>query len=238
MAPSTNHKFLVVCTSFSHNPNGEKYFGNFLPEIAVPYYFLKSRGFAVELCSVQGGKIPLDPLSVEIMSNYPYCQQYLSEKPGDNVRSVDEVLKEDLSNVVGIHFPGGCGPVFDMLHNKPIHDLIRKVYEKNGGLVSAVCHGQAALVHATLSDSTPLILDKRCTAWTNAEDKKLGTYGTLPIQIEDELRKAGGVFIEGPAPLWPHVVCDGRLITAPQPESLVEMVWVIMKVLQEGVLKA
>jgi putative intracellular protease/amidase len=48
--------------------------------------------------------------------------------------------------------------------------VIRRIYEA-GGIVSAICHGPAALVNAALSDGTYLVAGKRVASFTDQEEE-------------------------------------------------------------------
>lgn len=59
--------------------------------------------------------------------------------------------------------------MFDLATDTKSQQLIREFYEA-GKVVSAVCHGPAALVNVKLSDGSLLIKDQPLTAFSNAEE--------------------------------------------------------------------
>ncbi|WP_260603478.1 type 1 glutamine amidotransferase domain-containing protein, partial [Enterobacter hormaechei] len=95
--------------------------------------------------------------------------------------------------------------------------IIREVYESDG-IVSAVCHGPAALVDAKLSSGEYLVKGKNVAAFTNKEEEEVHTTDVVPYLLETALREHGALHHE--APNWSeNVVTDGRLITGQNPAS-------------------
>lgn len=58
--------------------------------------------------------------------------------------------------------------MYDLSNSSVSHDIVREFYE-SGKIVSAVCHGPAALVNVKLSDGTYLIKGQKTTGFSNAE---------------------------------------------------------------------
>ena len=118
-------------------------------------------------------------------------------------------------------FVGGFGTLFDFSDNLDIQRLIRDVYE-SGGIVSAVCNGPSALINSKYHDGTSFIKGKKVTCYSNAERenwfKESGDTKPVPFFCEDELKKAGAIFLDGGI-RQEHVVVDGRLVTGQNPAS-------------------
>ena len=92
-----------------------------------------------------------------------------------------------------------------------------KVYEQ-GGVVSAVCHGPAALLGIRLDDGTPLVSGKRVTGFTNDEESAVGLSDVVPFLLEDALIGLGASFEA--APKWrSKIVVSERLVTGQNPAS-------------------
>lgn len=95
--------------------------------------------------------------------------------------------------------------------------IIREVYENNG-IVSAVCHGPAALVDARLSNGQYLVNGKNVAAFTNKEEDAVQGTAIVPFLLETALIEHGAKHHE--APNWAeNVIVDGRLITGQNPAS-------------------
>lgn len=61
-------------------------------------------------------------------------------------------------------------------------------------MVSAVCHGPAALVNATGADGKSIFNDKAFTGLSNAEESQLGAEQEVPFSLEDKIVSQGGKF--------------------------------------------
>ena len=114
-------------------------------------------------------------------------------------------------------FAGGSGPMWDFPNNADISRVSAAIYENNG-IVSAVCHGTAALVDLRLSNGKLLAEGRRVSAFTNEEEASLGTTEIVPFLLQDKMADIGALHIPGQA--WQeNVVIDGRLVTGQNPAS-------------------
>jgi putative intracellular protease/amidase len=98
-----------------------------------------------------------------------------------------------------------------------VQKFIREIWEA-GGIVSAVCHGPAALVNAKLSDGSYLVVGKRIAAFTDEEEAEVKYTKVVPYLLASTLKQRGA--LHQPAPNWTeNVVTDGHLITGQNPAS-------------------
>ncbi len=138
-----------------------------LNEAAHPLVKLQAAGIAVEFTPINGGEPPLDGL--EDM-NDPIIARYWTDvdfrQAMAHTKAIAEINPSDYS---AIFFAGGHGTMWDFPDNVDVHRAIREIYE-NGGIVSAVCHGPAALVNVRLSDGSLLIADKNVASFTDDEE--------------------------------------------------------------------
>jgi len=111
--------------------------------------------------------------------------------------------------------------MFDLATDSTSHQMIREFWEA-GRIVSAVCHGPAALINAKLSDGSYLIANAPVTGFSNAEEDTVGLTSAMPFKLEDELNKNSGGKFEKASEQWGVKVVvakDGRLITGQNPAS-------------------
>lgn len=109
--------------------------------------------------------------------------------------------------------------MFDLATDSTSHQVIREFWEA-GKVVSAVCHGPAALANVKLSDGSYLVNGSEVTGFTNSEEDAAGLSSVMPFLLETRLREHGGKFEK--ADDWaPYVVIgkEGRLITGQNPAS-------------------
>ena len=107
--------------------------------------------------------------------------------------------------------------MWDFPNNKHINRIAAAIYE-NKGIVSAICHGPAALIDIKLSNGKYLVSGRRIAAFTNEEEEDLKQVHILPFLLQDKLIERGAQHIYG-KPWKENVVVDGRLITGQNPAS-------------------
>ncbi len=124
--------------------------------------------------------------------------------------------------------------MFDLATDTTSQTIIREFYESSR-IVSAVCHGPAALVNVKLSDDTYLLADQPVTGFSNAEEDVFGGTSVMPFSLEDELNKnSKGKFEKAKENFGECVVVgrDGRLITGQNPASAERMAEVLLRKIQ------
>jgi len=111
--------------------------------------------------------------------------------------------------------------MFDLATDATSHKLINEFYAHNK-IVSAVCHGPAALVNVKLPSGAYLLDGQPVTGFSNAEEESVGLMPVVPFKLEDALNKAsGGHYRKADKDWGPKVVVasNGRLITGQNPAS-------------------
>ncbi|MFB8796299.1 MAG: hypothetical protein U7126_19240 [Microcoleus sp.] len=81
----------------------------------------------------------------------------------------------------------------DFADRQELAGIAAAIYEA-GGIVSAVCHGPAALVNLKLSDGAYLVANKTVAAFTNEEEAAVGLTDIVPFLLESKLIEAGDHF--------------------------------------------
>jgi putative intracellular protease/amidase len=208
-------KALIVTTSHDELGDGGKETGVFGSELTVPYYAFLDGGMSVDVASIQGGEIPIDPSSFMWFLETPSDKRY-QEDPDfkarvKNSKKIDDI---DFTKYDIIFFAGGWGAAYDLGRSQT---LGRKVSEAWGAgkVVGGVCHGPLGLLLAKDETGEPLVKGRRLTAVTDRQVEQLGISMT-PQHPERELKSAGAVFESETAirdMFANHVVVDGRLVT-------------------------
>ena len=225
-------KVLILVTSHAILGNTGKPTGYYLPEVSHPYFELIENGIEVEIASPKGGEAPVDAGSLDLTDERNETMWTADEHRSklQNTLAISDVNPADYD---GVLFAGGHGTMWDFRGNKDIQNLIRKVYENNG-IVSAVCHGPAALVDVQLSNGEYLVAGKSITGFSNAEEDAAQLTQVMPFLLETELVANGGAYSK--AELWQeNVVVDGRIITGQNPASAKKVGLEIAKALNVNV---
>ena len=122
-----------------------------LAEVTHPLEKLQAAGISVSFASTLGGDAPLD--GMEDM-NDPVIARYWADADFRhaiaNTRRLDDVNPSDYS---AIFFAGGHGTMWDFPDSEAAQKAIMES-DATGGIISAVCHGPAALVNARRADGS------------------------------------------------------------------------------------
>jgi putative intracellular protease/amidase len=226
-------KALIITTSQDILGEKGKATGVYSSEMTVPYYEFVDNGIKVDLASIKGGKIPVEPSSVR----WPLATE------ADKRSLKDKRFKEKLNNSTKIDavnvndydlifMAGGWGASYDLGQSKVLGEKISKAYEENK-ILGSVCHGALGFLQAVDEDGNSLVRGKKMTAVTDKQIKELGITKT-PLHPETELRKAGVKFESETAlldTLANHVVRDGNIITGQNQNSGKEVANKMMKLL-------
>jgi putative intracellular protease/amidase len=111
--------------------------------------------------------------------------------------------------------------MFDLATDFVSQSLIREFYESRK-VVSAVCHGPAALVNVKLSDGTYLVSNQVVTGLSDAEEEFMQFTKDMPFLLESELRNRGAQYESADGLFGVKVVVSGKggkLITGQNPPS-------------------
>lgn len=186
-----------------------------LAEVTHPLEKLQAAGIRVEFASPQGGAAPLDGL--EDMKD-PVIARYWADADFRhaiaNTLRLDDV---DPSRYSAIFFAGGHGTMWDFPDSTAAQKAIREI-DAAGGIVSAVCHGPAALVNARRADGSFLVAGKRVAAFTNGEEEEVQSTHVVPFLLASTLVERGAHH-QSAANWANNVVADDRLITGQNPQS-------------------
>jgi len=209
-------RVLIVLTSHSELGDTGKKTGFWLPELTHPYYEFKKAGYVIDVASIQGGIAPVDPKSLEEHdeANSRFLQDAeLMAK----VFTTLPLARINPAAYQAVVFAGGSGPMWDFPNNQHVNHVASSIYQ-NGGIVSAICHGPAALVDIKLPNGEYLISGKKVASFTNEEEEDLKLTHIIPFLLQDKLIERGAKHVYG-KPWKENVVVDGRLITGQNPAS-------------------
>lgn len=207
----------MVLTSHDTLGNTGKKTGFWLEEFAAPYYVFTDAGAQVTVASPKGGQPPIDPKSDDPNNQTPAQNRFKADKKAQDVLAhtvrLDTVQAKDFDT---IFYPGGHGPLWDLVDNPISIKLIEDFYN-SGKPVAAVCHAPAVLNHVKYKGE-PIVKGKRVTGFANSEEEAVELTKIVPFLVEDELKRLGGLFEK--APDWQSfAITDGRLITGQNPAS-------------------
>jgi len=207
----SNRKILILVTSADRLPNGRPT-GVWLEEFAVPYNLLVEAGYDVTVVSPRGGKVPVDPHSLDDAAKTRQWARATAEL--ERSLPLSEVKADGFD---AVFLPGGHGTMVDFPDDGELKALLG-AFAAKAKVVAAVCHGPAGLVGVKNADGSPLVAGKTVTSFTDAEEDVAGLVAAVPFLLESKLREEGANFVTGPN--WgDHVEVDGLLVTGQNPAS-------------------
>lgn len=215
---------LIITTSHATLGEGGKATGVFGSEMTAPYYEFLDAGMAVDVASVQGGEVPIEPGSFLWFIAAPSDKRYLKDPVFQaKVKSSLKIDALDFTQYDIIFLAGGWGAAYDLGTSAVLGQKITQAWAANK-VVGGVCHGPLGLLLAKDTQGAPLVKGKHLTAVTNKQVAQLGITIT-PQHPERELRAAGALFEADTALLDPFAnltVVDGRLVTGQNQNAGVE----------------
>ena len=228
---TTSHDTLSAPGETTGKPTGV--FGS---EMTVPYYAFQEAGMSVDVASIKGGEIPIDPQSfffaVATDEDKRFKKDEKFQNKAANSLKVDDV---DFTGYDIIFLAGGWGAAYDLGASEALAQKISDAYYTEGTVIGGVCHGPLGLIKAKDHDDNLLIAGRRMTGVTDKQVKELGIDIT-PMHPETELRKAGVVFESQTAfrdIFATHVVVDdeGRFVTGQNQNSGAETAHTMMSLI-------
>ena len=208
-------KILIPVTNHATLGTTDQANGTYSPELTHALDVFLAAGLEYEIASIKGGKAPLygtdiegDAVNDAILNNEAFQNRI------NNTIPVSQVNVDDYD---AIYYPGGFGLLSDLATNQEFAALAAKHYE-DGGILSAVCHGPAALLPITLSSGEKLLANKSVTAFTREEEIDFGTINDIPFLLEESLTRNSALYSKV-QPWGVYVIEDDRVITGQNPSS-------------------
>jgi putative intracellular protease/amidase len=216
---------LIITTSHGELSPGRSRTGVFASEMTGPYYVFRDAGLQVDVASINGGAIPIDPLSfywfVETRDDKRFKGDATFQQQAGHSLKIDDV---DFTRYDIVYLAGGWGAAYDLGMSDALGARISAAW-KAGRIVGGVCHGPLGLLKAVDETGAPLVKGRRVTGVSNKQVQELGITVT-PMHPERELRAAGANYESATAfrdIFANHVVEDGRLITGQNQNAAVEV---------------
>jgi putative intracellular protease/amidase len=211
----TGKNALIITTSQAVLLPTKANTGVYASELTHAYYEFLDCGMTVDLASIKGGEIPIEPFSLR----WPLCTFDDKRMKKDKV-FLDKIrhslpiedLKPERYDLV--YIAGGWGASYDMPASETLGELISNFYSSNKP-IGAVCHGPLGLLKAKKSDGTALVKGLKLTAVTNKQLKELFAKKT-PVHPETALISAGAIYQSKKGVfdvLQNHIETSGKIVT-------------------------
>ena len=235
-------KALIIATNQAelnkHGKTGGKATGAFASEITAAYYDFIDASMQVDIASIKGGKIPIEPQSLSYFLKISEDKRFLQDPElKEKVKNSKKITDIDFTTYDIIFLAGGWGAAYDLGYSDELGQKISDAYYTGNSIIGGVCHGPLGLIRAKDKDGKLLIAGRRMTAVTDKQIRQLFITAT-PQHPETELRKAGALF-ESQSKLIDmfatHVVIDNekRFVTGQNQNSGHETAHKMMELLEK-----
>ncbi len=225
----TNGKILVVMTNHSAYPSRSDKTGLWLTELTHFYDVALAAGYEMDFVSPLGGEVPLDERSLKSIYLDKSARQHLADPAF--MQRLKTTLTPNAINPTqykAIYYTGGHGTMWDFPNNKALQNISEQIY-RQGGVVSAVCHGVGGLLPLQDENGKPLIADRTVTGFANIEETLSGIKSQVPFSLQNGLIERGAKYKEAFIPFTSYVVSDDRIITGQNPQSSKEIAEAVVK---------
>lgn len=178
-------------------------------EVVHAWDTFQAAGYAVDFVTPDGGDVPILA---------PYVGKEVEPRLQDErvmrgLRNTATPAQIDPGLYRAVYYVGGSNAMYGVAENRALQDIAMHVYERNGGVVSAVCHGTAGIVNLKLAGGQSLLAGKRITGYPEEhEDRDAAYFKEFPFLIRQTVQARGGLFhaVDGYAP---YIEVDGRVMT-------------------------
>jgi putative intracellular protease/amidase len=231
---TTSHDVLAPVGETEGDPTGVA-----ISEMTHPYYTFLDGGMDVDLASIKGGQIPIDPMTMNRVVKTTEDERFLNDSIAmSKAKHAIPIADVDIRAYDIVFISGGWGASYDLAQSPVLGEMVSDAYYGDkDAIIGGVCHGVLGLVNARATDGSLLVAGRRMTGVTDKQIKELGIEVT-PKHPETELRKAGAIFESQSAfrdMFATHVTVDDerRFVTGQNQNSALEASHVMMKVYAE-----
>jgi putative intracellular protease/amidase len=226
---------LVITTS--HDTLGEtgKATGVYASEMTWPYYEFLDANMQVDVASIKGGEIPIEPVSLRWPLAMSADKRYLADPElQEKVQHSLKIDDVDFTQYDLVFMAGGWGAAYDLGNSEVLGRKLSEAYAA-GAVLGSVCHGALGFLQATDADGEPLLKGRHATGVSDKQVHELGIEIT-PQHPETELRKIGAIYESNTAfrDMFANLtVVDGRIVTGQNQNAGSETAQKMMAVLAQ-----
>lgn len=214
---SKTDKILFIVSNQKTYGNSSIKTSNHFGEIVYAYDVLVEAGYEIDFVSPNGGVVPFGYLN----KSNPIQKKYLNDvKLLGKLRNTLNPKQVKVSTYKAVYYVGGGAAMFGVPENLEIQKIAIDVYEKNNGIISAICHGSAGIVNLKGSNGKYVYKGKNVNGYPDKfERMNASYYQEFPFSIEQKLKENGGKFSYSQKNRAQYYQVDGRLITGQDPSS-------------------
>ncbi|HCV96554.1 MAG TPA: type 1 glutamine amidotransferase domain-containing protein [Stenotrophomonas sp.] len=178
-------------------------------EVVHAWDVFHAAGYAVDFVSPEGGAVPIldDYVGKEVAARLDDARIM------GGLRNTATPAQIDPARYRAVYYVGGSNAMYGVAGHPQLQRIAMQVYERDGGVISAVCHGTAGIVDLRLANGQYLVAGKRISGFPEEHEQQDAAYfKQFPFLIRRTVQARGGTFhaVDGEQP---HVQIDGRIVT-------------------------
>ena len=195
-------------------------------EVVHAWDTFHAAGYAVDFVTPDGGDVPI--LNAYVSDDV--APRLEDARIMRGLRNTATPAQIDPDRYRAVYYVGGSNAMYGVPEHPALQRIATHVYERNGGVISAVCHGTAGIVHIRLANGRYLVSGKRISGYPeDHEDQNAAYFREFPFLIQQTVEARGGAFhmVDSQAP---YIEIDGRVVTgqnyasaAPVAEAVVDV---------------
>lgn len=198
-------------------------------EVVNAWDTFQAAGYSVDFVSPDGGAVP-------ILDRYVSTDmepRLKDDRIMDGLRNTAKPDQVDPARYRAVYYVGGSNAMYGVPENPVLQRIAMHVYERNGGVVSAVCHGTAGIVNLKLADGRHLVAGKRITGFPEEyEDHGADYFKQFPFLIRQTVESRGGSFQAGERD-DPYIEVDGAVVTGQNYASATPVAQAVVEILRQ-----
>ncbi|MGO1002204.1 type 1 glutamine amidotransferase domain-containing protein [Lysobacter sp. CA196] len=178
-------------------------------EVVHAWDTFQAAGYSVDFVSPDGGAVPI----LDTYVSKEVEPRLKDERVMDGLRNTVKPAQVDPARYRAVYYVGGSNAIYGVPEHPVLQNIAMHVYERNGGVISAVCHGTAGIVNLKLPNGQTLVAGKRITGFPEEhEDQGAAYFKEFPFLIRKTVETRGGSFhaVNGDGP---YIEVDDRVVT-------------------------
>lgn len=230
VAASGGQKILIVTSNQHTYGNTSISAANHFEEIVIAYDVFKKAGYVVDFVSPLGGAVPLGYVDTanQTQKDHLYDPAFMNL-----LKNTKRPTHIDPKAYSAVYYSGGGSAMFGIADNKEIQTIANTIHA-SGGVISAICHGTAGIVHLKQRDGSPLLLNRKITGFPDMfEDTKAAYYKAFPFSIEKKVGNGGGNFVYSKKWAANFYIVDGNVITGQDPSATASVAREVIKAIRQ-----
>lgn len=230
---AASKRIAVVATSVGQYATIGYRTGLWLSELVHFHNVVRKAGHEVDVVSIAGGFVPLDPESLgsTFMRESETRRAYADRSFMSLLEATQPVAELDPSDYDAVFLAGGHGAMFDFPASEGVQHLVGAMADA-GRVVAAVCHGPAGLLDVRVAGGDYLLTGRKVTGFSWTEERLAQRRDAVPFSLEADLKARGAKYRKALRPFAPHVVRDGRLVTGQNPASAAPLAKAVVRLLK------